>query len=98
MVALRSGDGVAGLILEHLLWVFVETKRQEEQSERPKVRNTLLAFKAHKGSRSQGIRQPPDMERKESGLSLLSQRKPYWQLAHEVTLLYSFELLSLSGS
>lgn len=56
MVALRSGDGVAGLILEHLLWVFVETKRQEEQSERPKVRNTLLAFKAHKGSRSQGIR------------------------------------------
>lgn len=33
VVALRSEDGVAGLILEHLLWVFVETKRQEEQSD-----------------------------------------------------------------
>lgn len=58
MVALRSGDGVAGLILEHLLWVFVETKRQEhivgfQSTQRvQESRNTVASRYGKKGKRT----------------------------------------------
>lgn len=94
VVRLRSWDGAAILIIEYLLGIFVRTKKQEDQAERPQV---CVGFQSTQRIRNQVKQWPPDVERKKKRLSLLSQKKPDWQLAHEVTLLYYFKLLSFRG-